>query len=178
MNTLLVKLLVPTSLVAAAALAGCAHDQHVAPASATTETTSTQMSAQATPTTTKNMQMSGAFAVCKIDVNNVATAPKFSFDEATLPADERSLLHQIAACVTTGPLKGRQLHLVGRADPRGEQEYNMVLGGSRASTVKSYLTQDGVPAGQITTTSRGKLDATGTDEQGWQQDRRVDIDLK
>jgi hypothetical protein len=26
-------------------------------------------------------------------------------------------------------------------------------------------------------TSRGELDATGTDETGWAQDRRVDIDL-
>ncbi len=178
MNTLLVKLMVPTTLVAAAALAGCAHDEHVAPASATTETTSTQVSAQATPTTTQNMQLSGDFAACKIEVNNPATAPKFNFDDATLPADERNVLHQIATCVTTGPLKGRQLHLVGRADPRGEQEYNMALGGSRANTVKAYLTQDGVAAAQVSTTSRGKLDATGTDEQGWQQDRRVDIDLK
>jgi hypothetical protein len=31
---------------------------------------------------------------------------------------------------------------------------------------------------KITTWSRGKLDATGTDETTWQRDRRVDIDLK
>ena len=124
------------------------------------------------------MGLSNDFSVCKIDFNNVSTAPKFSFDEATLPGDERSVLHQIATCITTGPLKGRNIHLVGRADPRGEQEYNMALGGSRANTVKSYLTQDGVNPNQISTTSRGKLDATGVNEQGWQQDRRVDIDLR
>ncbi len=177
MNTLLVKILVPAAVVSAFCLAGCASDEHRGVISAgSTQTTSTSVTAQ--PMAPKNMGLSNDFSVCKIDFNNVSTAPKFGFDDATLPADERSVLHQIATCVTTGPLKGRSLHLVGRADPRGEQEYNMVLGGSRANTVKSYLTQDGVSASMISTTSRGKLDATGTDEQGWQQDRRVDIDLR
>ena len=177
MNTLLVKLLVPAALVSTSCLVGCASDEHRGVISAgTTQTTSTAVtSAQPAP---KNMGLSTDFSVCKIDFGNAATAPKFSFDDATLPSDERSVLHQIATCVTTGPLKGRSVHLVGRADPRGEQEYNMALGGSRANTVKAYLTQDGVSPAQVTTTSRGKLDATGTDEQGWQQDRRVDIDLK
>ena len=179
MNTFLVKMLVPAALVSASCLVGCASDEHRGVVtSGTTQTTSSTVSAQPAPAAPKNMGLSNDFGVCNIDFNNVATAPKFTFDDATLPADERSVLHQIATCVTTGPLKGRSLHLVGRADPRGEQEYNMALGGSRANTVKSYLTQDGVSAAQISTTSRGKLDATGTNEQGWQQDRRVDIDLK
>jgi outer membrane protein OmpA-like peptidoglycan-associated protein len=39
-------------------------------------------------------------------------------------------------------------------------------------------TKLGVDASKVTTTSRGKLDATGSDEASWQQDRRVDIDLR
>ena len=42
------------------------------------------------------------------------------------------MLQQIATCVTTGPLRGKTLKLVGRADPRGEVEYNMGLGEHRA----------------------------------------------
>ena len=67
--------------------------------------------------------------------------------------------------------------LVGRADPRGTVEYNMALGARRSSSVISYLTALGVPASQLRETSRGALDATGSDSTAWQLDRRVDIDV-
>jgi peptidoglycan-associated lipoprotein len=67
--------------------------------------------------------------------------------------------------------------LVGRADPRGEGEYNMSLGAYRASAVKSYLGERGVEQQRMRETSRGALDATGQDEEGWREDRRVDITL-
>jgi peptidoglycan-associated lipoprotein len=115
---------------------------------------------------------------CQLDVNHKSTAPKFDFDKAQIVGDDASVLDQVAQCLTSGPLKGEGVKLVGRADPRGEQEYNMVLGSSRADSVASYLESAGVDAGRVTTTSRGKLDATGTDEAGWQMDRRVDIDVR
>jgi peptidoglycan-associated lipoprotein len=113
---------------------------------------------------------------CNADIGSASEAPKFGYDSSDLRAGDRTVLAQIAKCVTTGPLKGRALHLVGRADPRGEQEYNMTLGSSRAHTVARYLISLGVSQGQLNETSRGKLDATGTDEASWQLDRRVDID--
>jgi peptidoglycan-associated lipoprotein len=67
--------------------------------------------------------------------------------------------------------------LVGRADPRGTQEYNMALGARRSSSVMSYLTALGVPSTQMRETSRGALDATGSDQAAWQADRRVDVDI-
>jgi peptidoglycan-associated lipoprotein len=115
---------------------------------------------------------------CLLNVDNQSTAPKFDFDEAQIVGQDATTLDQVARCLTTGPLKGASLSLVGRADPRGEQEYNMVLGSSRASSVAAYLTADGVASSQLTSTSRGKLDATGTDEEGWALDRRVDLDLR
>jgi len=51
-----------------------------------------------------------------------------------------------------------------------------VLGSSRASSVASYLAALGVSRSQMAETSRGKLDATGTDDTSWQLDRRVDIE--
>jgi peptidoglycan-associated lipoprotein len=69
------------------------------------------------------------------------------------------------------------VQLIGRADPRGEPEYNMMLGDARAGNVDQYLVALGVDAMQMTTTSRGELDATGTDEPSWQRDRRVDMRL-
>lgn len=102
----------------------------------------------------------------------------FAFDSASLAAPERPVLAQLAGCFVSGALKGREMRLVGHADPRGSDDYNMVLGGSRADTVKAFLTMKGVPGQRIATTSRGELDARGSDEPSWAEDRRVDILLQ
>jgi peptidoglycan-associated lipoprotein len=113
---------------------------------------------------------------CKIDDSD--RTPKFDFDSTQLSSSDRDVLSQVATCLTTGPLKGRAIQLIGRADPRGEAEYNMSLGGSRATSVMKYLAGLGVAQAKMSETSRGELDATGKDEEGWRKDRRVDIGLK
>ena len=85
------------------------------------------------------------------------------------------MLKQIGDCFTTGPMKGQGLLLVGRADPRGTVAYNQELGQKRAQKVAEYLEGIGLGANQIELSSRGKLDATGNDEESWRTDRRVDI---
>lgn len=102
----------------------------------------------------------------------------FAFDSATLGQTQRPVLTQLANCFVTGPLRGREMRLVGHADPRGPDDYNMVLGGSRADTVKAFLTMKGVPTSHIATTSRGEMEARGTDEASWAEDRRVDVMMK
>ena len=104
-------------------------------------------------------------------------APSFEYDSAALAEEDRALLAQVAKCLTEGALKGRNVNLVGRADPRGEGEYNMTLGGSRADTVKRYMVDLGVGREHMLGTSRGEMDATGTNEAGWAHDRRVDVEL-
>lgn len=116
--------------------------------------------------------------LCQMSVANVEKAPKFDFDRSELGVEDRDVLAQIARCLTTGPLKGRAVKLVGRADQRGEPEYNMGLGEHRAGSVKGYLTQLGVEGRKVAETSRGELDATGRNEEGWQRDRRVDVILQ
>jgi peptidoglycan-associated lipoprotein len=116
--------------------------------------------------------------MCNVTFGNADRAPKFDYDEAALLPQDRDVLEQVAKCVTTGPLKGRKLALVGRADPRGETEYNMVLGDHRADAVHVYLARLGVGAQAMSKTSRGELDADGQDDDGWQRDRRVDIALQ
>jgi peptidoglycan-associated lipoprotein len=113
---------------------------------------------------------------CKIQVSSAP--PKFDFDSSNLSSQERDILAQVAKCLTTGPLAGRSLKLTGRADPRGEQEYNMNLGEHRATSVRKYLVGLGLADGRMSETSRGALDATGKDEAGWQNDRRVDLSLQ
>lgn len=116
--------------------------------------------------------------LCNVTLGNADRAPKFDYDEAALLPQDRDVLEQVAKCVTTGPLKGRKLALVGRADPRGETEYNMVLGDHRADAVHIYLARLGVGTNRMSKTSRGELDAEGQDDDSWQRDRRVDIGLE
>ena len=114
---------------------------------------------------------------CSLKFENIEDAPKFDYDSDGLTPGEKNVLEAIAKCLTTGPLKGRTVDLVGRADPRGETEYNMTLGAKRARSVHTFLGGLGVPGDKLRDTSRGELDAKGTDEEGWRKDRRVDVRL-
>jgi peptidoglycan-associated lipoprotein len=116
-------------------------------------------------------------AACGIKVVAKAS-PTFDTDEDKLTDDDRQILDQIATCLMTGPLKGKTVSLIGRADPRGTEEYNLGLGSRRAHSVHQYLARLGVGAPQLAVTTRGALDATGSDEASWQQDRRVDVQLQ
>jgi peptidoglycan-associated lipoprotein len=114
---------------------------------------------------------------CQLKFGNQVDAPKFDFDTASLTAPDRDVLEQIARCLTQGPLKGRAVQLVGRADPRGTEEYNLGLGDRRARAVASYLERLGVASAKIKELTRGALDASGHDEDSWRVDRRVDLEL-
>ena len=159
------------------AVTGCAHEsqQH-----ATTASTVQPRHTEAVPRVGASPELAISSEIvkrCGLHVNNLQDAPKFDFDEFELLPDDRKMLQQLATCVTNGPLKGRSLRLVGRADPRGTDEYNIALGAQRASSVGTYLVRLGVAEPQISETSYGAYGATGTDELTYRVDRRVDIDL-
>ena len=163
-----------TALILAGTLAlvGCAKKPAAKDPTSDLETTSGRMKRS-------NVNVSEDLKkLCNITIGNADRAPKFDFDEAALLPEDRDLLEQVAKCVTTGPLKGRNLGLIGRADPRGETEYNLVLGTHRADAVRDYLAHLGVAENRIAQTSRGELDAEGKDEDGWRRDRRVDVNLQ
>ena len=103
--------------------------------------------------------------------------PNFEFDSAQIGPDAQAALDILAECFLTGAAKAEDLRLVGHADPRGDEEYNFALGQRRASGVAGYLEAKGLPSTRIETSSRGELDASGTDEPSWARDRRVDIVL-
>jgi outer membrane protein OmpA-like peptidoglycan-associated protein len=105
----------------------------------------------------------------------LSAPPGFGFDDTELTDADRTVLNAVATCFTAGPLKGNRMSLVGHADPRGTPDYNMDLAARRADSVAAYLNGQGVARTLMSETSRGSLDATGTDEAGWARDRRVDI---
>jgi outer membrane protein OmpA-like peptidoglycan-associated protein len=158
---------------------GCGGDAKPEPKTATTEHISTtQPTSAAVPNKKSDQTINVSDEIrkaCGIDDSD--RAPKFDFDSSQLSSNDRDILAQIAKCLTTGPLKGRSVELTGRTDPRGESEYNMNLGASRAKSADDYMAGLGVAANQMSLTSRGALDATGHDEETWRHDRRVDVNL-
>ncbi|HVY44762.1 MAG TPA: OmpA family protein, partial [Minicystis sp.] len=101
----------------------------------------------------------------------------FEFDSANLSTPDASTLEQVATCLTSGPLAGSEIVVVGHADPRGTDQYNMRLGMRRAESVRSFLVGRGVHAGAVQAESVGERGAI-QDRSGWAWDRRVGIRLK
>jgi peptidoglycan-associated lipoprotein len=99
----------------------------------------------------------------------------FAFDSAYVRQQDKQTLSKLSNCFTSGPLKGKQMNLVGHADPRGDDNYNLALGGARADSVKRVIVNEGMPSSKVSTSSRGEMDASGTDEASWARDRRVDV---
>lgn len=174
------------AVVLAAALAGCSKKQAKTTPTGPTETptASKQEAPKPTPDVSTDQQVSPSLAVsgdiaaaCGLKIAAPAANPKFDYDKDELTAEDRAVLDQIAQCLTTGALKGKSVSLIGRADPRGTEEYNLGLGSRRAASVSQYLGRLGVGQPQMAVTTRGALDAKGTDESTWKEDRRVDIQL-
>lgn len=155
---------------------GCADATPPAKAPLAPVATATPTPPPATPPVVRPVNVSNDLrALCKLP--EPKESPKFDFDATDLTPADREILGGLAKCMTDGPLKGKAVKLVGHADPRGESEYNMSLGAKRASGVKDFLSSLGVADSRLQETSRGELDATGTDEDGYRLDRRVDIEL-
>ncbi len=164
----------------AAAVSACGGDKKPAETATTPVATSAATQTTSAPGKSEKMAVNvddDIIKACNLKFENIEDAPKFDYDSESLTQGEKNVLEAIAKCLTTGPLKGKAVDLVGRADPRGETEYNMTLGAKRARSVHSFLGGLGVPGDKLRDTSRGELDAKGTDEEGWRKDRRVDVRL-
>ncbi|HEY0189981.1 MAG TPA: OmpA family protein [Kofleriaceae bacterium] len=176
-----------TLLLAIVAAAGCSHDKKkVEQPTTDVNNKSAGGPDKPAPVVTNDAQVSPGLAVsgdiaqmCGIKpAASTKTSPQFDYDKDELTPEDRAVLDQLASCLTQGALKGKAIALIGRADPRGTEEYNLGLGSRRAASVSTYLGRLGVGQPQLAVTTRGALEATGSDEAGWKQDRRVDIQLK
>jgi outer membrane protein OmpA-like peptidoglycan-associated protein len=174
-------------VVAVVALGAACEHEKVAPAHPTAESAAPPAKAATSPArdVSANQKVSHTLALssdivqlCGIKPTPSGAQPRFDFDRADLSDDDHSILQQLATCMRSGPLQGKDVELIGRADPRGTEEYNLALGSHRARSVNDYLQSLGVGKKYLSQTSRGALDATGTNEAGWANDRRVDIMLK
>ena len=168
-----------SALLASGAMLGCGGskppvkgpDTATTTGTATTSTSRLPDKAPDSPTASAVRISDEIVRACGISAPNAY----FAFDSDHVRADDALVLEQVATCFSTGPLKGRTLKLVGHADPRGGSEYNDTLGQKRADSVKDFILTKGMDKSKAESTSRGAMDATGSDDPSWARDRRVDM---
>jgi peptidoglycan-associated lipoprotein len=98
----------------------------------------------------------------------------FEYDSSELKPEAMRALDDHAKVLRAS---GARVVLEGHTDERGTREYNMALGERRSSAVKRYLVLQGVAPAQLELVSYGEERpvATGSDEQSWAQNRRVEL---
>jgi peptidoglycan-associated lipoprotein len=149
------------SLVAIVAL-GCASTSTVAEQTPADETTKASQSVAIQP----------------------ASAPSldpvyFDMDQAVLRADARATLKARADAIQEHPEWG-VISIQGHCDERGSDEYNLALGERRATAVKRYLVDLGVPGSRLATVTFGESRpaVAGHDEKAWRYNRRSELASK
>lgn len=102
----------------------------------------------------------------------------FDFDNAQLRPEARKALARYAKAILDHPEWG-SIRVEGHCDERGSGEYNLALGSRRASGVKRYLMDSGVPASRLTTQSYGeeKPAVRGHGEAAWRYNRRSELQV-
>jgi peptidoglycan-associated lipoprotein len=129
----------------------------------------------ATPKPTPPLTEEQAFAQKSLDQLN-AERPLadvfFDYDQSGIRDDGRAPLQKNADWLKRWT--STQITVEGHADARGSSEYNLALGSRRATAVKDYLVNLGVPGNRITVVSKGKEQpfCTAESEECWQQNRR------
>lgn len=106
----------------------------------------------------------------------------FDYDSAELTAKTRKQLDQCWLPSLERYLKTSKesVILAGHTDERGTTEYNLALGEVRAEHVRDYLIAHGIPADRLKAISYGKERpaVTGSNEDAWSQNRRVEGSLQ
>jgi peptidoglycan-associated lipoprotein len=98
----------------------------------------------------------------------------FGFDARAIDEAGKTALGKDAGCL--GQDVGRGVLLVGHTDPRGTEEYNIALSEDRAQVVGDYLSRLGVDPARFHVVPKGETEAVGTDDAGWTQDRKVELE--
>jgi len=99
----------------------------------------------------------------------------FATGKANLSAQANASVTKLSEFLKNHPT--RNVLIEGHTDSVGSDEYNQVLSGKRADSVKYELVNDGVEASRITTVGYGEKHpiASNDSAQGKAQNRRVDV---
>lgn len=101
----------------------------------------------------------------------------FEYDSDELRDDSKALLDQKLALMNANP--NVRVRVAGHCDERGSDEYNIALGRRRAEVAKRYLTDRGIDASRIETSSFGRERPAvqGTTEDAWSKNRRDEFEI-
>jgi peptidoglycan-associated lipoprotein len=99
----------------------------------------------------------------------------YDLDKSAVRKEDAAGMDQKIAILQANP--GVTIAIVGHADERGPDEYNLALGNRRALAAKKYLTDHGIPAARITTSSRGEEQPIDPahNEAAWAKNRRAEF---
>ena len=99
----------------------------------------------------------------------------FGSDEYEVSSDQRTTIANDAQFLSDHP--DLRILIEGHCDELGSVEYNLALGESRATAVKSDLVKAGIPSDRIETISYGKERPFCTDETEscWRMNRRAHV---
>ena len=99
----------------------------------------------------------------------------FDTGKYTLRPGAREKLARVSGIIAGHP--GLRLEVEGHTDSVGGDEYNQRLSEQRASGVRDYLTQQGIPMNSVTAKGFGKTQPVASNETavGRQQNRRVEL---
>lgn len=101
----------------------------------------------------------------------------FAFDSYALDAKAMGILNEAAEVIKGSPNKA--VVLSGWTDSKGTDAYNRGLSQRRATAVKNYLAQQGVPASRMTAVGRGKsFKYDNSNEDGRYMNRRTEISFE
>ena len=102
----------------------------------------------------------------------------FKFDSADLQAEAMAQLGEIVQAMKQQPTLG--VDVVGHADSRGTEAYNLALSQRRAEVVSDYLSASGVAAARISASWRGESEPAfpNTTEEFRALNRRVEVTVR
>lgn len=99
----------------------------------------------------------------------------FGYDSYELTDSARSVLKGNIEYLKNNPAV--KIQIEGHCDERGSTQYNLALGENRANAVKKFVTNAGIAAARVSTTSFGKdrpLDPA-SNETAWAKNRRANF---
>jgi outer membrane protein OmpA-like peptidoglycan-associated protein len=101
----------------------------------------------------------------------------FDFDETTLRQESITELNQVVDFLKSNPTV--KIEISGHTDNKGSDEYNVALSDGRAGSVRSFLMENWIESGRVSSRGYGEsqpVDTNETDE-GRQRNRRVEFTI-
>ena len=101
----------------------------------------------------------------------------FEYDADELRDDAKASLDEKLRILNANPQL--RIRISGHCDDRGSDEYNIALGRRRSETAKRYLSDRGIDASRMETTTFGRERPAmqGTGEDAWSKNRRDEFEI-